>query len=118
MNIPSGQRYELCRSVHSEQNAIINAARAGVSTFGSRMYLYSVKLDENGKIIPVNAFPCFICKKEIVNAGIAEVACHQVSGYIKVYKTENWTKDWQKKDLFDDMVQYGVRTVKSKQKKK
>ena len=117
LDIPSGQRYELCRSVHSEQNAIINAARAGVSTIGSRMYIYSVKLDEDGKVIPINAFPCFICKKEIVNAGISEVACHQINGSIKVYKTADWVKDWQKKDLFEDMVQYGVKTVKTKRKK-
>lgn len=114
LNVPSGQRYELCRSVHSEQNAIVNAARAGVSTIGSRIYLYSVKLGENGKIVPINAFPCFICKKEIVNAGISEVACHQIDGTIKVYKTKHWIKNWQKKDLFDDMVQYGVKTVKTK----
>lgn len=118
LDIPSGQRYELCRSVHAEQNAIINAARAGVSTLGSRMYVYSVKIDNEGKIYPINAFPCFICKKEIVNAGIAELACHQIDDSIKIYKVKDWIKDWKKKDLFNDMQQYGVKTVKTKKGKK
>jgi len=39
-NIPHGQRYEMCRSVHAEQNAIINAARAGVSIYFGRIYVY------------------------------------------------------------------------------
>ncbi|MEA3344441.1 MAG: hypothetical protein U9Q16_02055, partial [Patescibacteria group bacterium] len=39
LNIPHGQRYEVCRSVHAEQNAIINAARAGVSLLNGDMYL-------------------------------------------------------------------------------
>ena len=40
LGIPHGQRYELCRSVHAEQNAIINAARAGVSLLGGDMYIF------------------------------------------------------------------------------
>jgi len=40
MKIPHGERYEMCRSVHAEQNAIINAARAGVRLLGGNMYLY------------------------------------------------------------------------------
>jgi dCMP deaminase len=117
LNIPSGQRYELCRSVHSEQNAIINSARAGVSLLGAKMYLYSVKLDEKGKAISINAYPCFICKKEIVNAGIEEVICHQAGGSMKSYKVKDWIKSWQTNDLIDDMEQYGVKTIKIKKGK-
>ena len=113
LGIPSGQRYELCRSVHSEQNAIINAARSGVSLFGGRMYLYSVKVDD-GKIIPIDAYPCFICKKMIVNAGIKEVYTIQRNGKIKRYKAIDWINEWQKKDLIDDMEQYGIKTVRKK----
>ena len=40
LHIPSGTQYELCRSVHAEQNAIINSARAGVSLFGGDMYIF------------------------------------------------------------------------------
>ncbi|HPN96481.1 MAG TPA: hypothetical protein PLK35_01820, partial [Candidatus Moranbacteria bacterium] len=114
MNIPSGQRYELCRSVHAEQNAIINSARSGSSLLGAKMYLYSVKLNENEKSEIIDAYPCFICKKMIVNAGIEEVICHQKNGKIKKYKISDWVKDWQKKDLIDDMHQYGIKTVINK----
>ncbi|QGU00722.1 dCMP deaminase [Candidatus Syntrophocurvum alkaliphilum] len=59
LNIPSGQRYELCRGVHAEQNAIINAAYYGVST--ENTYLYC------------NEQPCIICARMIINAGIIRV---------------------------------------------
>lgn len=113
MGIPSGQRYELCRSVHSEQNALINAARSGSNLLNGRMYIYSVKLD-GGKEVPIDAYPCFICKKMIVNAGLSEVITHQKNGKMRKHKISNWVKEWQKKDLIDDMEQYGVKTVKNK----
>ena len=76
LKIPSGQHYELCRSVHAEQNAIINAARTGASIVGGEMYISSEKLkgaysneDEEGKIYG----PCIICKKEIINAALTAV---------------------------------------------
>ena len=49
LNIPHGERYELCRSVHSEQNAIINAARSGVSLLGGDMFIHGEK--ENGELV-------------------------------------------------------------------
>jgi dCMP deaminase len=75
--IPSGQRYELCRSVHAEQNAIVNAARTGISIKDGEMYISSEKLEgvyrkedlEKPKVYG----PCMICKKEIINAGIRVV---------------------------------------------
>jgi dCMP deaminase len=76
LRIPSGQHYELCRSVHAEQNAIINAARTGASIVGGEMYISSEKLEgaysdeeEERKIYG----PCIICKKEIINAGLTAV---------------------------------------------
>src|SRR5512136_1178674 len=63
LGIPHGERYELCRSVHAEQNAIINAARSGVSLLGGNMYIYGTVYTEDK---PINAFPCFICKKMII----------------------------------------------------
>lgn len=59
MNIPSGQRYELCRGVHAEQNAIINAACYGVSTQNTTLYCTNQ--------------PCIICARMIINAGIIRV---------------------------------------------
>lgn len=104
LNIPHGQRYELCRSVHAEQNAIINAARAGVSLLGGDMYIYG-KISGNEK--PVNAFPCFICKKMIINAGLNRIICSTEDGKMKSFHVTEWIKDWQKGDILDDSHQYG-----------
>lgn len=59
LKIPSGERHELCRGLHAEQNVIIQAALYGISTQGSTLY--------------VSCTPCSICAKMIVNAGIREV---------------------------------------------
>jgi len=104
LNIPHGQRYELCRSVHAEQNAIINAARAGVSLLGGDMYIFGSR---SGKSEPINAFPCFICKKMIINAGLNRVVCSTADGKMKAFRVSNWVKDWQEKDIIDDSHQYG-----------
>jgi dCMP deaminase len=104
LNIPHGERYELCRSVHAEQNAIINAARAGVSLFGGDMYIYG---STPGKPRPINAFPCFICKKMLINAGLARVICSTADGKMKIFQVSDWVKDWQKGDILDDTHQYG-----------
>ena len=59
MNIPSGQRQELCYAVHAEQNAIIQAAKLGVSIDGATLYCTHQ--------------PCVMCAKMIVNSGIVRV---------------------------------------------
>lgn len=104
LKIPHGQRYELCRSVHAEQNAIINAARAGVSLLGGDMYLYG---SIPGKEGPINALPCFICKKMIINAGLNRVICSTKEGNLAVFSVNDWIADWQKRDIIDDKQQYG-----------
>lgn len=68
-NIPHGQMYEKCQAVHGEMNAVINAARAGVSTVGATLYLAGF---ENGKPLR-NVAPCELCSRVIKNAGIARV---------------------------------------------
>jgi dCMP deaminase len=76
LQIPTGQNYELCRSVHAEQNAIINAARTGVTILGGEMYISSEKMKgAYGKVSGQDRIygPCIICKKEIINAGLATV---------------------------------------------
>ncbi len=103
LNIPHGERYELCRSVHAEQNAIINAARVGVSILSGDIYIYG----EDSQGNKINAFPCFICKKMIINAGLKRVICSTSSGEMKIFKVEDWVKEWQEKDIIDDQYQYG-----------
>ena len=104
LNIPHGQRYELCRSVHAEQNAIINAARAGVSLMGGDIYIYGSK---QGSDEPIDALPCFICKKMIINSGLQRVICSTAKGGLRIFEVNQWIKDWQKGDIIDDKHQYG-----------
>ncbi len=59
LNIPAGERQELCRGLHAEQNCIIQAAVFGVSTKGATLY--------------TTHFPCSICAKMIINAEISEI---------------------------------------------
>jgi dCMP deaminase len=104
LKIPHGQRYELCRSVHAEQNAIINAARAGVSLLGGDIYIYGSAFGEDK---PIDAFPCYICKKMIINAGLNRVICSTADGKMKIFRVKDWIKDWQESDILDDSHQYG-----------
>jgi dCMP deaminase len=103
LKIPHGQRYELCRSVHAEQNAIINAARAGVSLLGGNMFLYG----ENEKQEATNAFPCFICKKMLINAGLDKIICSINNNDFRIFDVQDWANDWREKDIIDDKDQYG-----------
>lgn len=57
--VPSGQRHELCRAIHAEQNAIVQAAYSGVSVKGATLY--------------VTNQPCVLCAKMIINAGIEKI---------------------------------------------
>ena len=103
LGIPHGHRYELCRSVHAEQNAILNAGRAGVSFLGGDMYIWGCDKNQN----PIDAFPCFICKKMIINAGLNKVICSQRDGKYKIFEVSHWVEQWQKNDILDDRHQYG-----------
>ena len=84
--IPRGERYELCKSVHAEMNAIINAARAGVSVLGGTLYLAGRKNGET-KISPK---PCKMCRRAIVNAGIVRVVYNGESGEVKMIDINEW----------------------------
>jgi dCMP deaminase len=103
LKIPHGKQYEMCRSVHAEMNAIVNAGRAGVSLFGGDMYIFH----RDKKNQPTDSYPCFICKKLIINAGLNKVICSTREEGIKIFNVEDWVKDWQEKDITDDQHQYG-----------
>ncbi len=107
MGIPSGHRYEICRSVHAEQNAIINAARSGTSLLGGDMYIYG-ELQGDGGIL--DAFPCFICKKMIINCGLKRVICSLKNGGFKIFTVDEWVDEWRENDIIDDKFQYGIDT--------
>lgn len=73
LNIPRGERYELCRSIHAEQNAIISAERKKM--IGSTLYLVG-KFYETGEYVE-KARPCALCKRMIINAGIEKVVIRE-----------------------------------------
>lgn len=104
LNIPHGQNYVICRSVHAEQNAIINAARSGTSIVGGDMYLCGL----TGKGERIDTFPCFLCKRMIINAGLKRMICSTRDGNYKIFQVKDWVKDWQEKDIVDDKLQYGA----------
>ena len=93
LGIPPGERYELCRSVHAEQNAIINAARTGVNIVGSEMYLFSerVKGQYNEKTGETRKMygPCMICTKMIINAGLVVVHMKEEGVGTKTYTVDD-----------------------------
>lgn len=68
-NIPRGERYEMCRSVHAEQNAIISASRNQM--LDSTLYLVGKSYTDGSYV--ENSMPCALCKKMIINAGIKNV---------------------------------------------
>jgi len=104
LKIPRGQQYELCRSVHAEQNCFINAARSGANILGGDMFMYA----ENGEGKMIDAVPCFICKKMILNAGLNRVVSYLHDGSYKSFFIKDWIKDWQESDIINDKHQYGA----------
>ncbi len=89
MNIPRGQRYELCRSVHAEANAIISAARRDM--LGASLYLCGLEAT-TGEYV-VNSCCCSMCKRMIINAGIKTVYIRDSENDYRVIDVENWIID-------------------------
>ena len=84
MNIPSGQRYELCRSVHAEANAIISAPRREV--LGATLYM-ACKDPATGELVP-GSTSCSMCRRLIINAGIARVVIRDTAAEYRVVDVE------------------------------
>ncbi len=96
--IPRGERYELCRSVHAEANAIICAPRQGM--IGATLYLVGITIEKDeatgtyrrGGYIE-NAVCCSMCKRLVINAGIAQVVCRDDREHYRVIQVEDWIAD-------------------------
>lgn len=89
LKIPSGQRYELCRSVHAEANAIISAARS--ETIGSTLYMACVD-PSTGALIP-GSTSCAMCRRLIINAGIDRVVIRRTPSEYTVVHVEDWIRE-------------------------
>ncbi len=86
LQIPRGERYELCRSVHAEANAIISAARR--DCIGATLYLTG--RDANtGEVLP-DATPCAMCRRLIINAGIRNVVCRTGADTYDIVPVRDW----------------------------
>lgn len=86
LNVPRGERYELCRSVHAEANAIISAPRDKM--IGSSLYLTGIESD-TGKYVE-NAICCSMCKRMVINAGIKDVYLRDTKDDYRVIDVEEW----------------------------
>ncbi len=85
LQIPRGERYELCRSVHAEANAIISAARK--DTIGATLYLVG-RDAKTRELIPATS-SCSMCKRLIINAGIIRVIVRNTADEFTVYNVED-----------------------------
>ena len=89
LNIPRGERYELCRSVHAEANAIIAAARERM--LGATIYMVCVD-PESGEIVGGTS-SCMMCKRQIINAGISTVIIRDTAEEYRIVNVEDWIEN-------------------------
>ena len=86
LEIPSGQRYELCRSVHAEANCIISASRREM--LGGTLYLVGV--DVQTKELVAEANSCSMCKRMIINAGVEKVVIRRTPTEYEIINVRDW----------------------------
>jgi dCMP deaminase len=89
LGIPRGERYELCRSVHAEANAIISASREQM--LGATMYMCCTSPDDGSLIGGTNS--CMMCKKQIINAGISKIVIRNTKEDYTEIDVSDWIED-------------------------
>ena len=99
LNVPRGTQYELCRSVHSEANAIISASRKDM--LGATLYLVG-KDSKTGEFVE-NANSCIMCKRMIINAGIESVVISDTKNTYRIIMVQDWIDD---DDSLSDKIGY------------
>lgn len=97
LNIPRGERYELCRSVHAEANAIIAASRDRM--IGASLYLVCIS-PADGSVVGGTCC-CSMCKRMVINAGISQVIVRDTADEYRVFDVQDWVAD------DDSMGQFG-----------
>ena len=88
MQIPRGERYEMCRSVHAEANAIICASRERM--LGSTLYLVGTEVDTGEYTKESNS--CSMCKRLIINAGIEYVCIRDDKEHFRMLRVQDWVE--------------------------
>ncbi len=94
-DMPSGKGYERCRAVHSEQNAMISAARKDM--IGATLYMVGIN-KRNNQYVTDNE-PCTFCKRMLINAGIKEVVMRDTKTEYRIAQVSDWIKN-------DDSLKY------------
>jgi dCMP deaminase len=89
MQVPRGERYELCRSVHAEMNAIISASRDKM--IGSALYLVGIEVSDGSYI--ENATSCSMCKRAVINAGIETVYIRDDKDHFRTVPVLDWIEN-------------------------
>ena len=89
MNVPRGERYELCRAVHAEANAIIAASREQMQD--ATMYMCCT--DPWTKDVVGSICSCAMCKRLIINAGIEEVVAREDKDNYTIYQVSDWVRN-------------------------
>jgi len=97
LNIPAGERYELCRSVHAEQNAIISCSRQEM--IGATLYLVG-RDAKTGELL--DAESCSLCKRFIINAGIEKVVSRMADGSVNTIPVPRWIEE-------DESIHDGIK---------
>ena len=99
LGIPRGERYELCRSVHAEANAIISAARENM--IGATLYLVGKECDTDEYVKNGNC--CSMCKRLVINAGIDNVVIRDDERKFRIVNVADWIYN---DDSLDDTLGY------------
>lgn len=89
LGIPRGERYELCRSVHAEANAIIAAPRDQM--LGAILYMSCIN-SKTGELEPSTS-SCMMCKRQVINAGIAQVIVRDSKETFRIIDVNDWIEN-------------------------
>ena len=89
LKVPSGERYELCRSVHAEANCIISASRRDM--LGATLYLACLDGKTGELLAGTNS--CTMCKRQVINAGIQTVIIRDTKDEFRVIDVNKWIED-------------------------
>ena len=89
LNIPRGERYEMCRSIHAEANAIIAASREEM--IGSTLYMAC--LDAKTGELAEGMSSCAMCKRQVINAGIERVIVRDTEDTYRIIEVADWIEN-------------------------
>ncbi|MBO5416273.1 MAG: cytidine deaminase [Clostridia bacterium] len=89
LNIPRGERYEMCRSVHAEANAIIAAARERM--LGATIYIACIEPSDHSIVSGTSS--CMMCKRQVINAGISTVVIRDTKDEFRIIDVNDWIEN-------------------------